>query len=59
MFKYAKDLLSKWGTLQLGIYFRSGLLTLFAYYDADWVGDLIDKRSITGMVVFLGNSPIT
>ena len=47
------------GTLHLGIYFRSGPLNLSAYCDVDWARDPIDRRSITGMVVFLGNSPIT
>ena len=40
------------GTLHLGIYFRSGPLNLSAYCDANWAGDPIDRRSITGMVVF-------
>lgn len=47
------------GFLNLGIHFQKGSLDLSAYNDAGWVGDPIDKRSITGMVVFLGNSPIT
>ena len=47
------------GTLHKGIYLRPGSLTLSAYCDADWAGDPIDRRSITGMIVFLGNSPIT
>ena len=46
-------------TLHLGIHFRSGPLHLSTYCDVDWAGDPIDRRSITGMVVFLGNSPIT
>nr|XP_023915561.1 uncharacterized protein LOC112027122 [Quercus suber] len=47
------------GTLHLGIYFTSGPLNLSTYCDSDWAGNPIDRRSITGMVVFLGNSPIT
>ena len=47
------------GSLHLGIHFKLGPLALLAYYDVDQVEDPIDKRSITGMVVFLGNSPIT
>ena len=45
--------------MHLGIDFQKGSLALSAYCDADWAGDPIDRRSITGMVVFLGNSPIT
>ena len=47
------------GTLHLGIYFKLGPLSLSAYCDADWAGDPLDRRSITSMVVFLGDSPIT
>ena len=34
-------------------------MVLSAYCDADWAGDPLDRKSITGMMVFLGNSPIT
>ena len=47
------------GSLHLGIYFKPSPLALSAYCDADWAGDPLDRMSITGMVVFLGNSPIT
>ena len=30
-----------------------------AYSDVDWVGDLVNRKSITGIVVFFGNRPIT
>ena len=30
-----------------------------AYSDVDWVGDLVNRKSITGIVVFFGNCPIT
>lgn len=43
----------------MGIHFQPGPLALSAYCDADWAGDLINRRSITGMVVFLGSSPVT
>jgi len=33
-------------------------LQLKAFNDADWAGDPNDKRSTTGLVVFLGNNPI-
>lgn len=47
------------GTLHNGIHFQPGPLALSTYCDANWVGDPLDRRSIIGMVVFLGNSPIT
>ena len=47
------------GTLHLGIYFKLGPLSLSTYCDADWAGDPLDRRSIIGTVVFLGNSPNT
>ena len=47
------------GTLHHGIHFQLGPLALSTYCDADWAGDPFDRKSITGMVVFLGSSPIT
>ena len=46
------------GTLNHGISFSSGPLTLTAFSDADWAGDPFDRRSTTGLV-FLGPSPIS
>ena len=43
----------------MGIHFLKGSLVLSAYSNANWAGDPIERRSITGMVVFLDNSPIT
>ncbi|XP_020415542.1 uncharacterized protein LOC109948051 [Prunus persica] len=47
------------GTLTHGIHFTSGDVHLQAYSDADWAGDVNDRRSTTGSVVFLGNNPIS
>ncbi len=47
------------GTLSLGIRFRSGSSVLTAFTDSDWAGDPYDRRSTTGITVFLGNNPIT
>jgi hypothetical protein len=47
------------GTLSLGIRFRSGSSFLTAFTDFDWAGDPYDRRSTTGITVFLGNNPIT
>ena len=47
------------GSLHFGIAFTPGPISLFAYSDADWAGDPMDRQSITGMVVFFGHSPIT
>lgn len=47
------------GTLSYGIHFSPGPLTLTAFLDADWAKDPSDKRSTTGLLVFLGCSPIS
>ena len=47
------------GSLHFGIAFTPGPISLSAYNDADWARDPVDRRSITGMVVFFGHSPIT
>lgn len=41
------------GTLHHGIHFQVDPLVLSACCDADWDGDPLDRKSITGMVVFL------
>jgi hypothetical protein len=45
--------------MQLGLSYTRGDLQLKAFSDADWAGDLNDRRSTTGLVVFLGNNLIS
>jgi hypothetical protein len=47
------------GTMQLGLSYTRGDLQLKAFSYADWAGDPNDRRSTTGLVVFLGNNPIS
>ena len=47
------------GTLYHGISFSPYPLTLTAFSNADWAGDPYDRRSTTGLLVFLGPSPIS
>ncbi|KAG9442993.1 hypothetical protein H6P81_018847 [Aristolochia fimbriata] len=48
------------GTLMQGLFMSSASpLSLLAFSDADWAGDVIDRRSTTGYLVFLGYSPIS
>ena len=47
------------GTLDKGILFQSGPITLTDFIDADWAGDPCDRRLTSGIIVFLGNNPIT
>lgn len=48
------------GTLHRGLLLSSSSLpTLIAYSDADWAGDVTDRRSTTGYLIFLGNSLIS
>ena len=47
------------GTLNHSISFRPGPLSLTAFIDLDWADDPMDRRSTVGLIVFLGNNPIT
>ena len=47
------------GTLNHGICFSPGPLTLTTFSNADWVGDHTDRCSTTGLLVFLGPNPIS
>ena len=47
------------GTLHFGIHINPGPITLSAFSDADWAGDPSDRKSTTGILVFLGSSPIS
>ncbi|KAM1004535.1 hypothetical protein ACFX2C_004724 [Malus domestica] len=47
------------GTMDYGVHFSRGDLCLHAFSDADWAGDPNDRRSTTGLVVYLGSSPIS
>ncbi|KAG9457992.1 hypothetical protein H6P81_002500 [Aristolochia fimbriata] len=48
------------GTLLQGLLMSSASpLTLLAFSDADWAGDVTDHRSTTGYSLFLGYSPIS
>lgn len=50
------------GTLSLGCFFEKGAgenPQLLGYCDSDLAGDVDDRKSTTGMIFFLGGSPIT
>lgn len=48
------------GTLGHGLQFSSqSSLVLFGFFDADWAGDLTDRRSTIGYCLYLGNSLIS
>ena len=47
------------GTLHFGIHIDPGPITLSAFFDADWAGDPTDRKSTTGILVFLGSSHIS
>ncbi|CAN6719979.1 unnamed protein product [Malus baccata var. baccata] len=48
----------KW-TMTHGIRYTKGSLIVRSFSDADWAEDPNDRRSTTGLVVFLGNNPIS
>ena len=47
------------GTLYHGIAFTPGPLSLSVFSNADWAGDPNDRRSTSGLLVYLGSNPIT
>jgi hypothetical protein len=47
------------GTLDHGLFYTPGPISLSAFSDADWAGDPNDRRSTFGLLVFLGHNPIT
>ena len=47
------------GTFHFGIQLAPGPLTFSAFSDTDWAGDPTNKKFTTGMVIFLGLSPIS
>ncbi|CAL9023794.1 unnamed protein product, partial [Prunus brigantina] len=48
------------GTLHYGLTYSSSVpVSVSAYSDADWAGDITTRRSTTGFVVFLGSNPIS
>jgi hypothetical protein len=51
------------GTLKLGCFYKKkseGVpVRLYGYSDSDMAGDLDDKKSMTGVIFYLGSSPIS
>jgi hypothetical protein len=47
------------GTLNHGLFYTPGPISLSAFSDADWAGDPNDRRSTSGLLVYLGHNPIT
>ncbi|PKI48919.1 hypothetical protein CRG98_030695 [Punica granatum] len=48
------------GTITHGLYLRpSSVSTLHGFSDADWAGNLDDRRSISGFIIFLGSNSIS
>jgi hypothetical protein len=47
------------GTIDHGLFYTPGPISLSAFSDADWGRDPNDRRSTSGLPVFLGNNPIT
>ncbi|XP_028065209.1 uncharacterized protein LOC114268274 [Camellia sinensis] len=49
-----------WGTIFQGLLLSStSSLDLVAYVDSNWVGDVTDRKSISGFYMFLDNSLIS
>ena len=47
------------GTLDHGLFYTPGPITLFSFTDTDWAGDPDVRRSTSGLMVFLGHNPVT
>jgi transposase InsO family protein len=47
------------GTQSAELLYKPDSLDLIAYCDADWAGDLDNRRSTTGYLIMLGGCPIT
>ena len=47
------------GTLHVGMSYTKGDLQLKAFSDADWAGDPNERCFTAGLVIFLGNNPIS
>ncbi len=47
------------GTADRGICYSGDDLKVFAYFDANWAGDLDSRRSTTGYVVYAAGGPIS
>ena len=47
------------GTATYGLSYHRDSLDLKAFSDVDWAGDPNDRRSTTGLVVFIGSNPIS
>ena len=46
-------------TLNFGVYLRLDPISLSAFSNSDWAGDLFDRRSTTRYIVYLGYNPNT
>ena len=47
------------GSLHQGVFLQPRSLSLSAFSDLDWPGGPLNRRSITGYIVYLGYNPIT
>ena len=45
------------GTLDHGLFYTPGPISLSTFFDADWAGDPNDRRSTSGLLVYLGTTP--
>jgi len=47
-----------WNTKGYNIKFSGSHITMVSYSDSDWAGDSDSRKSTTGYVLFIGNSPV-
>jgi hypothetical protein len=47
------------GTIEFGLLYTLGIITMHAYYDSDWVDNPDDRRSTICYGVFLGTNLIS
>lgn len=47
-----------WNTRKRDVQFSGECVSLVGYSDSDWAGDVLNKKSTSGFILYIGNGPI-